>query len=106
MQTRLRAMSRSARPAEDAVQETARSAGFIALGAGLAAAAVGTAVIGGFVAAVARAVVTPDRKRTERVPIHAVDPVRMTVTIERTADTELQGRYSLWFGAGTGHMRV
>jgi alpha-beta hydrolase superfamily lysophospholipase len=99
-------MSRSARPAEDAVQETARSAGFIALGAGLAAAAVGTAVIGGFVAAVARAVVTPDRKRTERVPIHAVDPVRMTVTIERTADTELQGRYSLWFGAGTGHMRV
>ncbi|NQW89058.1 alpha/beta fold hydrolase [Curtobacterium sp. VKM Ac-2861] len=99
-------MSRSARPAEDAVQETARSAGFIALGAGLAAGAVGTAVIGGFVAAVARAVVTPDRKRTERVPIHAVDPVRMTVTIERTADTELQGRYSLWFGAGTGHMRV
>ncbi|MBF4606850.1 alpha/beta fold hydrolase [Curtobacterium sp. VKM Ac-1393] len=99
-------MSRSARPAEDAVQETARSAGFIALGAGLAAAAVGTAVIGGFVAAVARAVVTPDRKRSERVPIHAVDPVRMTVTIERTADTELQGRYSLWFGAGTGHMRI
>ncbi|MCS6553878.1 lysophospholipase [Curtobacterium flaccumfaciens] len=99
-------MSRSARPAEDVVQETARSAGFIALGAGLAAAAVGTAVIGGFVAAVARAVVTPDRKRNERVLIHAVDPVRKTVTIERTADTELQGRYSLWFGGGTGHMRV
>lgn len=99
-------MSRSARPAEDVVQETARSAGFIALGAGLAAAAVGTAVIGGFVAAVARAVVTPDRKRNERVPIHAVDPVRKTVTVERTADTELQGRYSLWFGGGTGHMRV
>ncbi|WP_284761382.1 alpha/beta fold hydrolase [Curtobacterium sp. MEB011] len=99
-------MSRSARPAEDVVQETARSAGFIALGAGLAAAAVGTAVIGGFVAAVARAVVTPDRKRNERVPIHAVDPVRKTVTIERTADTEPQGRYSLWFGGGTGHMRV
>jgi len=99
-------MSRSARPAEDVVQETARSAGFVALGAGIAAAAVTTAVIGGFVAAVARAVVTPDRKRTERVPIHAVDPVRGTVTLERTADTELQGRYSLWFGGGTGHMRV
>jgi alpha-beta hydrolase superfamily lysophospholipase len=99
-------MSRSARPAEDVVQETARSAGLIALGAGVAAAAVTTAVIGGFVAAVARAVVTPDRKRTERVPIHAVDPVRMTVTLARTADTELQGRYSLWFGGGTGHMRV
>lgn len=99
-------MSRSARPAEDVVQETARSTGFIALGAGLAAAAVGTAVIGGFVAAVARAVVTPDRKRNERVPIHAVDTGSKTVTIERTADTELQGRYSLWFGGGTGHMRV
>lgn len=99
-------MSRSARPAEDVVQETARSAGLVALGAGIATAAVTTAVIGGFVAAVARAVVTPDRKRTERVPIHAVDTTRMVVTLERTADTELQGRYSLWFGAGTGHMRI
>uniref|UniRef100_A0A942T103 Alpha/beta fold hydrolase n=1 Tax=Neobacillus citreus TaxID=2833578 RepID=A0A942T103_9BACI len=99
-------MSRSARPAEDVAEETARSAGLVALGAGVAVAAVGAAVIGGFVAAVARAVVTPDRKRTERVPIHAVDPVRRTVTLERTADTELDGRYSLWFGGGTGHMRV
>jgi uncharacterized protein len=99
-------MSRSVRPAEDARQEAARSAGLVALGAGVAAAAVTTAVVGGFVAAVARAVVTPDRKRAERVPITAVDPVRMTVTLERTADTELQGRYSLWFGGGTGHMRI
>ncbi len=99
-------MSRSARPAGDGVQDTARSAGLVALGAGVAAALVGTAVVGGFVAAVARAVVTPDRKRTERVPIHAVDRVRGTVTLERTPDTELQGRYSLWFGGGTGHMRI
>ncbi|MBT2500992.1 S9 family peptidase [Curtobacterium sp. ISL-83] len=99
-------MSRSARPAEDVAQDAARSAGLIALGVGVAAAAVTTAVVGGFVAAIARAVVTPDRKRTERVPIHAVDTTRGTVTIERTADTELQGRYSLWFGGGTGHMRV
>lgn len=106
MQTRLPGMPGSARPAEDTLQRSARSAGFVALGAGITVAAVGAAVIGGFVAAVARAVVTPDRKRTERVPIHAVDPVSRTVTIERTADTELQGRYSLWFGAGTGHMRV
>ncbi|MEN0102662.1 MAG: alpha/beta fold hydrolase [Curtobacterium sp.] len=99
-------MSRSARPADEPVQDTARSAGLLALGAGIAAAAVGTAVVGGFVAAIARMVVTPDRKRTERVPIVAVDPVRKTVTLERTPDTELQGRYSLWFGGGTGHMRV
>ncbi|WP_420364527.1 alpha/beta fold hydrolase [Curtobacterium sp. L3-7] len=99
-------MSRSARPADEPVQDTARSAGLLALGAGIAAAAVGTAVVGGFVAAIARMVVTPDRKRTERVPIVAVDPIRKTVTLERTPDTELQGRYSLWFGGGTGHMRV
>ncbi|MCJ1715432.1 alpha/beta hydrolase family protein [Microbacterium sp. M1A1_1b] len=99
-------MSRSVRPAEDVVQETARSAGLVALGAGLAAAVVGTAVVGGFVAAIARMVVTPDRKRTERVPILAVDLQRATVVLERTPDTELQGRYSLWFGGGTGHMRV
>ncbi|WP_186317524.1 alpha/beta fold hydrolase [Curtobacterium sp. 9128] len=99
-------MSRSARPAEDPVQDTARSAGLVALGAGIAAAAIGTAVVGGFVAAVARMVVTPDRKRAERLPIHAVDPDRGTVTLERTPDTELQGRYSLWFGGGTGHLRV
>jgi len=99
-------MSRSARPADEPVQDTARSAGLVALGAGIAAAAVGAAVVGGFVAAIARMVVTPDRKRTERVPIVAVDPVRKTVTLERTPDTELQGRYSLWFGGGTGHMRV
>ncbi|WP_416395117.1 MULTISPECIES: alpha/beta hydrolase family protein [unclassified Curtobacterium] len=99
-------MSRSARPAEDVVQGAARSAGLVAVGAGVAAAVVGTAVVGGFVAGIARMVVTPDRKRTERVPIHAVDTVSRTVTLERTADTELQGRYSLWFGGGTGHMRV
>ncbi|TCK62792.1 alpha/beta fold hydrolase [Curtobacterium sp. PhB136] len=99
-------MSRSARPAGEPVQDTARSAGLVALGTGIAAAAVGTAVIGGFVAAIARMVVTPDRKRTERVPIVAVDTGRGTVTLERSPDTELQGRYSLWFGSGTGHMRV
>ncbi|OIH93775.1 S9 family peptidase [Curtobacterium sp. MCBA15_001] len=99
-------MSRSARPAEDVVQDTARSAGLVALGAGLAAVVIGTAVVGGFVAAIARMVVTPDRKRTERVPILAVDLQHGAVTLERTPDTELQGRYSLWFGGGTGHMRV
>ncbi|OII34932.1 hypothetical protein BIU98_02975 [Curtobacterium sp. MMLR14_010] len=99
-------MSRSARPAVEPAQGAVRSAGLIALGTGLAAAAVGTAVVGGFVAAIARMVVTPDRKRTERVPILEVDRIHGTVTLERTPDTELQGRYSLWFGGGTGHMRV
>ncbi|WIB27794.1 alpha/beta fold hydrolase [Curtobacterium sp. MCSS17_015] len=96
--------ARRSRPGR--VERTARSAGFFALGAGLTAAAFGVAVIGGSVAAVARAVVTPDRKRTERVPIIAVDLEARTVTLGRSPDTELQGRYSLWFGGATGHMRV
>jgi uncharacterized protein len=90
----------------DAPDRPIRDAGGFALGLGLTAAAVGAAVIGGFVAAVSRAVVTPDRKRHERVRVHAVDPGARTITLERSADTELAGRYSVWFGAGTGHMRV
>ncbi|MBY0177879.1 alpha/beta hydrolase family protein [Curtobacterium herbarum] len=86
--------------------DAVRSVGLLALGAGLIAAAVGVAVVAGSVAAVARAVVTPDRKRTERVPITAVDLEARTVSLGRSPDTESPGRYSLWFGGATGHMRV
>jgi alpha-beta hydrolase superfamily lysophospholipase len=75
-------------------------------GIGVGTAVVGAAAVGGLVAAMSRVVVTPDRKRTERVRIRAVDVDAGTVTLERSADTELAGRYSLWFGAGTGHLRV
>ncbi|MFZ7087919.1 alpha/beta hydrolase family protein [Curtobacterium sp. RRHDQ10] len=75
-------------------------------GIGVGATLLGGAVAAGLVAAMARVVVTPDRRRTERVRIHAVDLHAMTVTLGRSADTELSGRYSLWFGAGTGHLRV
>lgn len=63
-------------------------------------------MVAGSVAAVARAVVTPDRKRTERVPITAVDLEARTVSLGRSPDTESPGRYSLWFGGATGHMRI
>jgi len=86
--------------------DAVRSVGLLALGAGLTAAAVGVAVVAGSVAAVARAVVTPDRKRTERVPITAVDLDARTVSLGRSPDTESPGRYSLWFGGATGHMRI
>jgi uncharacterized protein len=80
----------------------------VAYGTGVAVTlgAVAAAFAGGLVTAVAHKVVTPDRRRTERVRIYAVDMGASTVTLARSADTELGGRYSLWFGAGTGHMRV
>jgi alpha-beta hydrolase superfamily lysophospholipase len=80
---------------------TVRVAAGTVLGAAIAA-----GFAGGLVAAVTHRVVTPDRRRTERVRIAGVDVEAMTVTLARSADTELAGRYSLWFGAGTGHMRV
>jgi alpha-beta hydrolase superfamily lysophospholipase len=86
--------------------DAVRSVGLVALGAGITAAAVAAAVVAGSVAAVARAVVTPDRKRSERVPITAVDLEARTVSLGRSPDTESPGRYSLWFGGATGHMRV
>ncbi|KQO64936.1 alpha/beta hydrolase family protein [Curtobacterium sp. Leaf261] len=75
-------------------------------GIGVGVIAVGGAAVGGLVTAMARVVVTPDHRRVERVRIQAVDVDAATVTLQRSADTELDGRYSLWFGAGSGHMRV
>jgi dienelactone hydrolase len=100
--------ARRSRPGR--VERAARSAGFLALGAGLTAAALGVAVIGGSVAAVARAVVTPDRKRSERVPITAVDLEARTITLGRSPVTRRiiavdagdptgarRGRWGGWF---------
>jgi alpha-beta hydrolase superfamily lysophospholipase len=75
-------------------------------GIGVGAVAVGGAAAGGLVAAMARVVVTPDHRRVERVRIPAAAGDGATVTLGRSADTELDGRYSLWFGGGTGHLRV
>ncbi|WP_066518759.1 alpha/beta hydrolase [Curtobacterium ammoniigenes] len=84
------------------LRSAARAAG-IAIGAGAVA---GGAAAGVLVAAMSRIVVTPDRRRVERVPLVAVDLARGTLTLARTADTELPGRYSVWFRAGSGHARV
>jgi alpha-beta hydrolase superfamily lysophospholipase len=83
----------------------ARGVGY-GVGVAVTIGAVIGALAGGAVTAISHKVVTPDRRRTERVRIHAIDASAATVTLERSADTELGGRYSLWFGGGTGHLRV
>ncbi|RZT64236.1 alpha/beta hydrolase family protein [Microcella alkaliphila] len=54
----------------------------------------------------ARAVVTPPGERPEEVVLHGVDRASRTVTVSATPETELPGRYSLWFDRGRGHARV
>jgi uncharacterized protein len=51
-------------------------------------------------------VVTPPGERPEEVILHGVDRASGTVTVSRTAETMLPGRYSLWFDRGRGHARV
>ncbi|MCC4907310.1 S9 family peptidase [Microbacterium sp. cx-59] len=67
---------------------------------GLAAAtAMTSALLGAVALRVARRVVTPAARRAD-TRILAVDPSAQTVTLERTPDTELPGRYGL-FTTGT-----
>lgn len=76
----------------------------------LAAALVGTAVIVAVAASIAtavtmaRRVVTPVRERPEDIVVHGVE--RGAVTLSRTADTVLPGRYGLWFDSDRGHARL
>ncbi len=56
--------------------------------------------------AMARKVVTPPRRRREDTGVIGVDPAHDTITLEATADAMLPGRYSFWFGSGTGHARL
>ena len=55
---------------------------------------------------VARDVVTPPRRRKEDVAILDVDRTAGTITLGRSADTVVPGRYSLWFDHDRGHARV
>lgn len=70
--------------------------------------ATGAAVLGAAAVAmaVARNVVTPPRRRTYDIEILAVDHEAHTVLLSRTADTIVNGRYSLWFDGDLGHARI
>lgn len=73
----------------------------------LAGVSLGTALAGGILAAaMARTVVTPPRGRVQDIRILAVDRGAGTVTLNATADAVLDGDYSLWFSADTGHARL
>lgn len=78
----------------------------------LAAASVGALTVGlGAVIAtaatmVARAVVTPPRRRKDPVRLLAVDKQAGTVTLARTPETAAPGHYSLVFAAETGRANV
>ncbi|ROS54441.1 S9 family peptidase [Frigoribacterium sp. PhB24] len=65
-----------------------------------------TAAIVSGIVAIARKIVTPARGRRDDVRIESYDAPAGTITLSSTPDTRLPGRYSFWFGRGTGHARV
>ncbi len=78
----------------------------------LAASALGlvgaTAIVGltavATAALVARTVITPPRRRIEDTRVIRCDGE--TITLSRSADATVPGRYSFWFDGGRGHARL
>ncbi|AWB86492.1 alpha/beta hydrolase family protein [Mycetocola zhujimingii] len=73
--------------------------------------------IGGFIAtaatasvllvsAVARRVVTPATKRAQETVVTSLDPRAATITLVRNPDTELPGKYGLWFGPDGRYLKL
>lgn len=95
--------SRHQQPIESATPNRPWVAAAVAAGAvaagGFAIASVATALI-------SRAVVVPPRRPVEPVRIHDVSGDLSSVTLAVTPDTVLPGKYSLFFGNGTGHAKV
>lgn len=54
----------------------------------------------------ARTVVTPPTRRLWDIRVLGVSQDASTVRLARTAETELPGRYSLWFDDDRGHARI
>ena len=79
----------------------ARASALVVVAAG--AALLGAAAVA---MAVARNVVTPPRRRSYDIEILEVDLESHTVLLSRTADTVVNGRYSLWFDGDRGHARI
>ncbi|WP_403024821.1 alpha/beta hydrolase family protein [Salinibacterium sp. GXW1014] len=70
---------------------------------GLGAAAVAFMGVASFVA---RLVVTPPRRATEDMRILDHDADHGTITLTRTADSVIDGRYGLWFDRDSGYAKV
>lgn len=88
----------SAESTSSAAKFAAASAGALTVGLG--------AVIATAATMVARAVVTPPRRRKDPVRLLAVDKQAGTVTLARTPETAAPGHYSLVFAAETGRANV
>ena len=71
----------------------------------LALIALAAAVVGAMVFAIARRVVTPE-KRTTNTEILAVDTGAQTIELSRTLDTELPGRYGLFTTGTHGYVKL
>jgi alpha-beta hydrolase superfamily lysophospholipase len=89
-------MDRRNSPGPGAAAVTAITLGAVAL-AGLAGFAALTVYV-------ARRVVTPTKTRVEDLRI--LGSTESTVTLSKTLDTLLPGRYGLWFSEGAGHARI
>ncbi len=76
-------------------------AGLVLAGVGVGLVVGAAAAVGARIASVARAVVTP-AKRVADLEILAIDTAAQTITLSRSLDTELPGRYGL-FTNGTLH---
>ncbi|TAM69987.1 MAG: alpha/beta fold hydrolase [Microbacteriaceae bacterium] len=80
------------------------------VGAVAGVAALATVLTAGFAAAatarMARVVVTPVQSAHDDVVIKAVSPDRSTVTLGKTPDTVVDGRYSLWVSGDRAHLRL
>lgn len=88
----------SAESTSSAAKLAAASVGALTVGVG--------AVIATAATMVARAVVTPPRRRKDPVRLLAVDKQAGTVTLARTPETAAPGHYSLVFAAETGRANV
>jgi alpha-beta hydrolase superfamily lysophospholipase len=80
---------------------TALVATAITLGAAAFAGLAGLATLTVYVA---RRVVTPSKTRLEDLRI--LGSTESTITVSKTLDTLLPGRYGLWFSEGAGHARI
>src|SRR6185437_10384601 len=81
-----------------AVGVTAAVAGGLVL---LTAAGAGYAM-----ARVARTVITPVRRRPHREFVRGVDEGLGTITLKRTPDAAMPGRFGLWFGSESGYAKI
>jgi len=82
-----------------------RGAGLVLAGVGIGLVAYAAGAIGATLAKVARTVVTP-AKRVADLEIVGIDTAAQTITLSRSADTELPGRYGLFSNGTINYLKI